>query len=96
MALSHSDNVTLLRVEKDAGHGAGMPLEKYIHGYAETFAFIEKAIGPVNQDALKASIEAGKQAKKDAKAARRARPFKEKMKDVGKFLKKFDLRNIGP
>ena len=59
-AKSSKDNLTLLRVEERAGHGAGMPTSKVIQGYAETFAFIEKAIGPINQKVYKAKLAAEK------------------------------------
>ncbi|TAL27870.1 MAG: S9 family peptidase [Alphaproteobacteria bacterium] len=59
-AKSCKKNLTLLRVEDKAGHGAGKPLSKYIQDYAETFAFIEKAIGPVDQKAYKARLVAEK------------------------------------
>lgn len=55
-AKSSKDNLTLLRVEERAGHGAGKPTAKVIQDYAETFAFIEKAIGPVDQKAYKAKL----------------------------------------
>ncbi|MEZ0260983.1 MAG: prolyl oligopeptidase family protein [Alphaproteobacteria bacterium] len=57
-------NKTLLRVEGRAGHGAGKPTSKIIEGYAETFAFIEKAIGPVNQNDYKAKLAAEQNKKK--------------------------------
>ena len=50
---SDKNNVTVMRVDKDAGHGAGKSTEKVISGIADTFAFIEKAVGPVNQDEYK-------------------------------------------
>ncbi len=59
-ARSSKDNVTLLRVEERAGHGAGKPTAKVIQDYAETFAFIEKAIGPVDQKVYKAKLAAEK------------------------------------
>lgn len=55
-ARSHKDNITLLRVEMNAGHGAGKPLNKIIREEAEVTAFIEKAIGPINQAAYKAQL----------------------------------------
>lgn len=63
-AKSHPANDTLMRVEGRAGHGAGMPTEKIIQGYAETFAFIEKAIGPVNNAEYKAKLAAEEKQKK--------------------------------
>lgn len=67
-ARSHADNVTLMRVEKDAGHGAGKPMSKIIREEAEAFAFIEKAVGPVNQAAYKMQMA---QARKAAAPRRR-------------------------
>jgi prolyl oligopeptidase len=46
-------NTILLRVDSGAGHGAGKPTAKVVQSYAESYAFIEKAIGPVNQQAYK-------------------------------------------
>ncbi|MBI3441713.1 MAG: S9 family peptidase [Proteobacteria bacterium] len=66
-ALSHEDNTTLLRVEGRAGHGAGKPTAKIIQAYAESFAFIEKSIGPVDQKAYKAKLATEK--KPDSPAA---------------------------
>lgn len=55
-ALSAPGTVSLLRVAKDAGHGAGKPTMKVIEEMAETVAFIESAIGPINQADYKASL----------------------------------------
>ena len=55
-AQSSQDNVTLLAVETNAGHGEGRPTDKIIKEQAEIFAFIEKAIGPVNQRVYKAKL----------------------------------------
>lgn len=63
-ARSDYGNTTLLRVEERAGHGAGKPTAKVIKSYAESFAFIEKAVGPVDQKAYKAKLAAEKSAKK--------------------------------
>lgn len=52
------DGVTLLRVDKDAGHGAGKSTQKVIQEYAETRAFVEQAIGPINQLDYKARLAA--------------------------------------
>lgn len=57
-AKSDPANLTLLRVEMNAGHGAGKPLAKIVQEEAEAFAFIEKAIGPVNPVAYKAHLAA--------------------------------------
>lgn len=57
-----NDNLVMLHVEKDAGHGAGKPTEKIIAGMIDTFAFIEKTIGPVDQHEYKTAL--GQVAKK--------------------------------
>lgn len=62
-ARSNSSNITLMRIESKAGHGAGKPTAKIIQDYAETFAFIEKTIGPVNQNAYKAKLAAERTSK---------------------------------
>lgn len=48
-AKAHPESVCLLRVETRAGHGAGKPTDKVIQGQADTHAFIERAIGPIDQ-----------------------------------------------
>lgn len=63
-AKSSPDNVTVMRVEKDAGHGAGRSTQKYIQEWSHTFAFIEKAVGPVNQNAYQAKLDAERSAAK--------------------------------
>lgn len=73
-AKSSPDNLTLMRVEKDAGHGAGRSIQKYIRDWAETFGFIEKAVGPVDQKAYKAKIDAAQKA--DGKIVQFMRKFK--------------------
>lgn len=73
-AKSSPDNVTLMRVEERAGHGAGKPTAKYIQDWAETFAFIEKATGPVDQRAYAKKLEADKKA--DNKIVQFVRKFK--------------------
>jgi prolyl oligopeptidase len=45
-----------LRVEKDAGHGAGRSMDKVIDDIADTHAFIEHEIGPVNQAEYKQGL----------------------------------------
>jgi prolyl oligopeptidase len=55
-ALSAPGTVSLLRVDKDAGHGGGKPTMKVIEELAQTSAFIESAIGPLNQADYKASL----------------------------------------
>lgn len=55
-ARGDKDNDSLLHVETRAGHGAGKPTEKIIQEMAETHAFIEKSIGPVDQNAYKATL----------------------------------------
>jgi len=66
-AKSAPENKTLLRVEKDAGHGAGKSIQKIIQDWAETFGFIEKAIGPVDQEAYKTELSQKAAAKPDGK-----------------------------
>lgn len=51
---AHPNSVCLLRVETRAGHGAGKPTDKVIQEMADTHAFVERAIGPVNQNDYKA------------------------------------------
>lgn len=63
-AQSAPGTVSLLRVEKDAGHGAGKPTKKIIREHAETMAFVEKSIGPINQLAYKAWLAAKKAVKR--------------------------------
>jgi len=53
------DTLALLRVEKDAGHGAGKPKDKTIAEMAEVQSFIEKAIGPLSQSDYKKSLKRG-------------------------------------
>lgn len=59
-AKSSPENTTLMRVEERAGHGAGKPTAKYIQDWAETFGFIEKAVGPVDQKEYAKKLEAGR------------------------------------
>lgn len=59
---SHEDNVVLLRVTKNAGHGAGKSTAQAREERADVFAFIEKAIGPVSQQAYKKLLETGSSA----------------------------------
>ena len=66
-AVSAPGTVSLLRVDKNAGHGGGKPTAKVIQEMAETFAFIESAIGPVNQAAYKAHLAQKKTAQKTPK-----------------------------
>ena len=72
----YKDNKTLLRVEKDAGHGAGKSTQKIIQDWAETFAFIEKAVGPVDQTAYKAELEAKNAPKPESKVVDFFKRFK--------------------
>lgn len=48
-AKSAKGTVSLLCVDKDAGHGAGKPTAKIIQEHAETMAFVASAIGPIHQ-----------------------------------------------
>ena len=41
----HPDSLTLLRVEKNAGHGAGKPLHKVVDELADTWAFVFNELG---------------------------------------------------
>ena len=41
----HPESLTLLRVEKNAGHGAGKPLHKVIEELADTWAFVFDELG---------------------------------------------------
>ncbi|MBI1214211.1 MAG: prolyl oligopeptidase family serine peptidase [Alphaproteobacteria bacterium] len=66
-ALAPAGSEILLRVDKDAGHGAGKSTQKVIQEAAETMAFIEKAIGPVNQLAYKAKLAQDKAKQKKPK-----------------------------
>lgn len=73
-AKSSPENVTLMRVEERAGHGAGKPTAKYIKDWAETFAFIEKSVGPVDQQQYAKKLEAD--AKLGTKIVQFVRKFK--------------------
>ncbi len=63
-AQSAPGTVSLLRVDRDAGHGGGKPTKKVIQEYADTTAFVESAIGPINQLDYKAQL-ANKAAEQD-------------------------------
>ena len=41
----HPKSLTLLRIEKNAGHGAGKPLHKVIDELADTWAFVFDELG---------------------------------------------------
>ncbi len=71
---SHKDNITLLNVEKDAGHGAGKSTAQIIREDAEVFAFIEKAIGPVNQQAYKEKLSQDQKTDFNATGKRKTLP----------------------
>jgi prolyl oligopeptidase len=47
----------LLRVEKDAGHGAGKSKDKTITEMVEEHAFLVKTLGPINQNQYKATLK---------------------------------------
>lgn len=51
---AHPDSVCLLRVDTRTGHGQGKPTDKIIQEAADTQAFVERAIGPINQDTYRA------------------------------------------
>ena len=57
--------VTLLKVNMNGGHGAGSTTEAWCKDKAETFVFLEKALGPVNQDDYKAQLAAEKKARQE-------------------------------
>ena len=42
----HQDN-TYLRVDEDAGHGAGKPIQKIIENSADRYAFLVRTLGPI-------------------------------------------------
>ncbi|MFH1158562.1 MAG: prolyl oligopeptidase family serine peptidase [Pseudomonadota bacterium] len=69
-ARSNPNNITLLRVEKNAGHNLGKPTAKVIEEAADVFAFIERAIGPVNQKDYVATLQ------RDAASAKKAKNMK--------------------
>jgi prolyl oligopeptidase len=54
---SDADNQILLRVSKNTGHGAGKSQEDSLIEIGETHAFLEKALGPINQEEYKASLK---------------------------------------
>ena len=56
--IANDNSLCLLRVEKDAGHGAGKPKGKMIREMVEEHAFLIKTLGPINQRAYKAQIKA--------------------------------------
>ena len=58
-AESDPSNVVLLHVEKGASHTTG---KDPVRGLAQKFAFVEKALGPINQDNYKAKVAADKKA----------------------------------
>ncbi len=70
-SLSHKDNIVLLSVEKNAGHGAGKSTAQIIQEDAEVLAFIEKAIGPVSQQAYREKL--AQERKADFKTASKKR-----------------------
>ncbi|TVQ81638.1 MAG: S9 family peptidase [Micavibrio sp.] len=55
-AHGHPENQTLLRVSKNTGHGAGKSQQDSLIEIAETHAFLEKALGPIDQNAYKAAL----------------------------------------
>ncbi len=64
-------SVTLLKTNTDGGHGAGQTFKQYAADLAETYAFLEKALGPINQQAYKAKLTAEQQARNKNKLASR-------------------------
>jgi prolyl oligopeptidase len=67
-AKAADDTLCLLRVETRAGHGAGKPTAKVIQELVDIHAFIEQAIGPINQDEYKAALAAFYQRKPEPQA----------------------------
>jgi prolyl oligopeptidase len=67
-AKASKDTLCLLRVETRAGHGAGKPTAKVIQELVDTQAFIEKAIGPIDQDEYKTALAAFYQPRQDPQA----------------------------
>ena len=59
---ANDNSLFLMRVEKDAGHGAGKPRDKIIREAVEAHAFLVKSLGPIDQNAYKAFVK--KQKKK--------------------------------
>ena len=45
---SHGQNLVLLRVDTDAGHGRGKPLNKSLEEMADIYAFLLKLVGPAS------------------------------------------------
>jgi prolyl oligopeptidase len=73
--IANDNSLCLLRVEKDAGHGAGKPKEKVIREMVEEHAFLIKTLGPIDQKAYKATLKAA------------PKPIEEKRKfNFGKFF----------
>lgn len=50
---AHPDSLAIMRIEKDAGHGEGTALHKKIAESIDKFAFLEKTLGPINQNDYK-------------------------------------------
>lgn len=56
-SVSDPENVAFLRVEKNAGHGAGKSTEKIIREMVDGIAFVEQTIGPIHQPSYKMQMQ---------------------------------------
>ena len=50
------ESLCLMRLEKDASHSGGVSKSKRIAGIVEGFAFLERALGPIDQNKFKAQL----------------------------------------
>ena len=50
-----SSSITLLKVRTDGGHSAGMTEEQWYADIAALHAFLDKTLGPIDQNAYKAA-----------------------------------------
>lgn len=58
------ESLCVMRLEENAGHGAGKPKAKTIREMVEVNAFVEQAIGPIDQKKFKAQQAAAGKDKK--------------------------------
>ncbi|MDD9900124.1 MAG: prolyl oligopeptidase family serine peptidase [Alphaproteobacteria bacterium] len=49
---------TFLNVNTDGGHGSGGSLSKWFNGVAQVRSFLERVLGPINQEEYKKSLQA--------------------------------------
>ena len=49
-------SITVMRVATDGGHGGGGSLKLWFEGKANVYAFLERTLGPIDQNAYKASL----------------------------------------